>query len=167
MEFAPQRYETFQANPNYLAHGSGFHHNKTGMVSNLSLGRPQNKAIPLFLELPELSETSTTWPKNPRDLKDQRRVKKVLTLLGSRVLSLTSQDLIKVLGRVLDRNTTDLEHQIVATGLYPESPNSNPIELRDSTLIDVTGNNLGVGGQVVIRRESDLARASEVDGEIA
>ncbi|KAF4362963.1 hypothetical protein F8388_020479 [Cannabis sativa] len=112
--------------------------------------------------------TQITWLTEADSITTKlRRVKKELTLLGSRVLSLTSQDLIKVLGRVLDRNTTDLEHQIVATGFYPESPNSNPIELRDSTLIDVTGNNLGVGGQVVIRRESDLARTSEVDGEIA
>lgn len=88
--------------------------------------------------------------------------------------TLTSRCLIKVLRRILSRNHPNLEHQILTAGTNPsdvpplkESPNLNPVKLRDPTLLNFTSDFLRVSGEVVIGRESDLAGTTKVDGEIA
>ena len=42
----------------------------------------------------------------------------------------------------------------------------NPIELSDLTRNDLSPNCLGIGGEVVVRWESDLAVTVELDGEV-
>lgn len=90
------------------------------------------------------------------------------------MLSLTRKALIEVLGRVLGRDAADLEDQILAAGANPgdrppleESADTNPVDLRDVPVIDLAGDPLRVRGEVVVGREHDPARVSEVDGEVA
>lgn len=90
------------------------------------------------------------------------------------MLALASGALVEVLRRVLGRDHSDLENDVVAGGPYSgdgppleERANPNPFELRDFTLHDPPRDGFGVRGDVVVRRERDLARAAEPDGEIA
>lgn len=90
------------------------------------------------------------------------------------MLSLTRKALIEVLGRVFGRDAADLEDQILAAGANPgdrppleERPDTNPVDLRDLPVIDLPGDPLRVRGEVVVRREYDPARVSQVDGEVA
>ena len=43
----------------------------------------------------------------------------------------------------------------------------NPVELSDLTRNDLSPDCLGIGGEVVVRRESDLAVAAELNREVA
>ena len=89
------------------------------------------------------------------------------------MLSLTRKALIEVLGRVLGRDAADLEDQILAAGANPgdrppleERADTNPVDLRDLPVIDLAGDPLRVRGEVVVGREYDPARVSEVNGEV-
>jgi hypothetical protein len=48
-----------------------------------------------------------------------------------------------------------------------DNPNTNPVDLGNPTRHDLSCNPPRVRGQVVIRRKSDFARATEVDEEVA
>lgn len=90
------------------------------------------------------------------------------------MLTLASGALIEILGGVLGGDHADFENDVVAGGSdsgdgppLEERANPNSVELRHATLHDLPGDGVGVGGDVVVGRERDFARAAESDGEIA
>ena len=89
------------------------------------------------------------------------------------MLAFTSRALIEILRWVLSRDHPNFKNYIITAGANPsdrppleEGPNPNTIKLGDFTFDNFSSNPLGVCGHVVIRREGDLARAAEVDGEV-
>ena len=89
-------------------------------------------------------------------------------------LALAVGTLAEVVGGILSGDHTDLEDQIIAAGFdsgdgppLEESPNPNTVDVGDAAGNDLAGDVLGVGGEVVVRREGDLAVVAEVDGEVA
>ncbi|RXI05933.1 hypothetical protein DVH24_017975 [Malus domestica] len=89
------------------------------------------------------------------------------------VAALASGALFEVLSGVLDGDRADLEHQVVTARpdsgdwLRPEEgPDADTVDLGDFAHDDLSGDFLRVGGHVV-GREGDLARAAEVDDEVA
>ena len=82
--------------------------------------------------------------------------------------------LVEVLRGVLGGDHADLKHQVFAGGSDPgdgppreQRTDPNPVELSDLTRNDLSPDCPGIGGEVVVRRESDLAVAAELDGEVA
>ena len=90
------------------------------------------------------------------------------------LFALTLRTLIKILRRVIRSHHPDLKHQIITTNFNPrdppplkKSPNPNSVKFRNPILDDLAGDFLGIGGEVVVRREDEAAGAAEVDGEVA
>ncbi|KAJ7973891.1 Stromelysin-1, partial [Quillaja saponaria] len=100
-------------------------------------------------------------------------LRKTPNLSGSRVPALTSRALIEIIGRVLSRDHSDFKDQVVAVGPNPsdgpplkEGPNPYAIEFGNPTHDNFSSDFLRVGSQVVIRRESNLARITQVNREV-
>lgn len=90
------------------------------------------------------------------------------------MLALTERALVEILSRKFSRNHPDFKDQIIPTGSDPRygpplehSPNPDPVELRYLPLVDFPRYPLRVRGQVVIRRKRELARATEINSEVA
>ncbi|WVZ16569.1 hypothetical protein V8G54_009551 [Vigna mungo] len=74
---------------------------------------------------------------------------------------------------VLRRHHVDLEDDIVAGGTdfgdrppLEERANPNSVKFRNFPLYDFPGDGVGVSGNVVVRRERDFSRATELDGKL-
>lgn len=90
------------------------------------------------------------------------------------MFALALRTFIKILGRVLGGDRTNLKDQIITARFDPsysppteESPNPNSIKVGDAILHNPAGDPLGIGGEVVVRREEEAARFVKVDGEFA
>lgn len=90
------------------------------------------------------------------------------------MLALARGAIVEILRWILRRDHTDLEDDIIAGGAdsgdgppLEERANPNSLEFRDFSLHDLPGDGVGIGGDVVVRRERDLARAAELDGKLA
>ena len=73
----------------------------------------------------------------------------------------------------LDGDHADLKHQVFASGLDPsdgpplkQCTDPNPVELSYLTRNDLSPDYLGIGGEVVVRQESDLAVTTKLDREV-
>lgn len=82
------------------------------------------------------------------------------------MLGLAGRALIEVLGRILSVHRPDLEYQAPAAGPDPcdrpppeKCPNPDTVQLGYPALHDPSADPLGIGGEVVVRRESDPACA--------
>lgn len=102
------------------------------------------------------------------------KMQKTPNLSRSRVLTLASWALIEILRRILGRDHTHFKHYVIAARANPsdrpplkEGPNPYTIKLCHFTLDNLSGDLLRVGGDVVIRRERDLARTAKLDEKIA
>lgn len=89
------------------------------------------------------------------------------------MLALARGAIVEILRWILRRDHTDLEDDIIAGGAdsgdgppLEERANPNSLEFRDFSLHDLPGDGVGIGGDVVVRRERDLARAAELDGKV-
>ena len=87
-----------------------------------------------------------------------------LSLGGGRAAAFAGRRYVEILRRILGGDHTNLEHQILAIGSdasdsppLEERPNADTVELGDPIPVDLTSNSLGIGGQVVIRRQRDAA----------
>ena len=94
--------------------------------------------------------------------------------LRSRSLPLALGTLIEFIGRVLRGDHPNLKDQVVTAGFDPgdgppleESPNPNPVELGNAAGDDLPRDAAAVGGEVVVRRERDLALVTETDEEVS
>lgn len=89
------------------------------------------------------------------------------------MLTLASGAIIEILRWILRRDHADLEDDVVAGGAdsgdrppLEERANPNSVKFGDFPLHDFPGDGVGVGGYVVVRRERDFARATELDGKL-
>lgn len=85
----------------------------------------------------------------------------------------TERAFIKVLSRIFSRNHPNFKDQIIPAGSNPgygppfeQSPDPDPIEFRYLSVFNLPRYPLRVSSQVVVRRERDLARATEINGEV-
>ena len=88
--------------------------------------------------------------------------------------ALASRALVEVLRGVLGGDHADLEHQVVAAGPdsgdrppLEEGPDADAVDHGDFTLDDLSSDFLRVGSQVIVGWEGYLARAAEVNDEVA
>ncbi|OMO58059.1 stromelysin-1 [Corchorus olitorius] len=90
------------------------------------------------------------------------------------MLAITERALIEIFSRIFSRNHPNFKYQIIPTGFDPRygpppehSPDPDSIQLRYLPLLNFARYLLRVRGQVVVRRERELARAAEIDDEVA
>ncbi|KAG2396884.1 uncharacterized protein HKW66_Vig0231600 [Vigna angularis] len=101
------------------------------------------------------------------------RRKKKLTFSSRRVLAPARGAIIEILRWILRHHHADLEDDIVVGGAdsgdrppLEECANPNSVKFRNLPLHDFPRDGVGVGGNVVVRRELDFARATELDGKL-
>ncbi|BAT73956.1 hypothetical protein VIGAN_01153200 [Vigna angularis var. angularis] len=104
---------------------------------------------------------------------NETEAKKKLTFFSRRVLAPARGAIIKILQWIFRRHHADLEDDIVVGGSdsgdrppLEECANPNSVKFRNLPLHDFPREGVGVGGNEVVRRELDFARATELDGKL-